>query len=49
MNRLVKFFVYILCLLGIGLVLYTYLGPWFGADFSAPQGEIRVPVTLDAD
>lgn len=49
MGRFVKFIVYILCLIGIGLVLYAYLGPWFGVDFSAPQGEIRVPVTLDAD
>ena len=49
MSKIVKFLVYIVCLLVVGLVFYAYLGPWFGADFSAPQTEIRVPVTLDAD
>ena len=32
-----------------GLVAYAYLGPWFGADFSAPTQEIRTPVILDAE
>jgi hypothetical protein len=32
----------------IGLAGYAYVGPFFGADFSAPQSETRVPVTLDA-
>lgn len=49
MGKLIKFIVYILCLCVIGLVAYAYLGPWFGADFSPPQTEIRQPVTLDAD
>jgi hypothetical protein len=30
-------------------VAYAYVGPYFGADFSAPQSEIREPVTLDVD
>jgi hypothetical protein len=33
----------------IGLAGYAYIGPYFGADFSAPQNETRVPVTLDAN
>lgn len=49
MGRLIKFLVYIICLCFIGLVGYAYLGEFFGADFSAPQGEVRVPVTLDVD
>lgn len=49
MGRLIKFFVYVVCLCVIGLVGYSYLGPFFGVDFSAPQSEIRQPVVLDAE
>ena len=49
MGRLIKFLVYLLCLAFIAVVGYAYVGPWFGVDFSAPQSEIRVPVTLNAD
>lgn len=47
MGRLFKFLIYLIILGGIGLVGYAYLGPFFGVDFSAPQSEIRQPVTLD--
>ncbi len=49
MGRLIKFLIYIVCLAFIGLVAYAYVGPYFGADFSAPQSEIREPVMLDVD
>ncbi len=49
MGRLIKFLIYIICLCFIGLVGYAYIGPYFGADFSAPQNEIREPVILNAD
>ncbi|WP_171174444.1 MULTISPECIES: hypothetical protein [unclassified Ruegeria] len=49
MGRLIKFVIYVLCLGFIGLVAYAYVGPFFGADFSAPQSEIREPVVLDVD
>lgn len=49
MGKLIKLLVYILCLAFIAVVGYAYLGPWFGSDFSAPQSEIRKPVTLNAD
>ena len=45
--RLIKLLFYLAILGGIGLVGYAYIGPFFGADFSAPQTEIREPVTLD--
>lgn len=47
MWRLLKVLIFMIILGGIGLVGYAYLGPFFGADFSAPQTEIREPVTLD--
>lgn len=49
MGRLFKLLIYLIIFTGIGLIAYTYLGPWFGADFSAPQSEISVPVVLDAN
>jgi hypothetical protein len=49
MVRLLKFVVY-LCFFGfIGVAGYAIIGPYFGADFSAPQTEMRVPVILNAD
>ena len=47
--RLIKLLMYLAVLGFAALVAYAYLGPYFGADFSAPQTEIREPVTLDAD
>ena len=49
MGKLIKFVIYLICLGFIAVVAYAYLGPWFGSDFSAPQREIRQPVTLDAN
>lgn len=49
MGRLIKYLIYLIILASLGLVAYAYVGPWFGADFSPPQTEIREPVTLNAD
>jgi len=49
MGRIVKYLIYLIILAGVGLISYAYLGPWFGADFSAPQSEITLPVVLDAN
>ena len=49
MARLVKYLAFLLILAAITLVAYAYVGPWFGADFSAPSEEVRKPVVLDAD
>lgn len=49
MFRLFKLLIYLAVIGFIGLAGYTYVGPFFGVDFSAPQSEVRVPVTLDAD
>ncbi len=49
MRKLIKLLFYLMVLAFIGVVVYAYLGPWFGSDFTAPQSEMRVPVTLDAD
>ena len=45
--RLIKLLV-VLGILGLAaLVAYAYLGPYFGVDFSAPQTQVREPVTLE--
>ena len=49
MFKLIKLLIYLAVFGFIGLVGYAYVGPFFGADFSAPQSEVRVPVTLNAD
>lgn len=49
MGRIVKYLIFIVIIGGIGLVAYAYLGPWFGADFSAPTTEVRKPVVLDVN
>lgn len=47
MWRIIKWLVYLAILAGLALIAYAYLGPFFGADFSAPLHEIRVPVDLN--
>ncbi|MEL7097751.1 MAG: hypothetical protein AAGM84_02875 [Pseudomonadota bacterium] len=49
MGRLIKYLFYLAVLGFIALVGYTYVGPFFGADFDPPQAEVREPVTLDVD
>jgi len=47
MGRLIKWLFYLLVLGALALVAYAYVGPYFGADFSPPQSEVRMPVDLD--
>mgnify|MGYP004175776545 FL=1 len=49
MQRLVKWLLYLAAIACVLLIAYTYVGPYFGADFSPQQAEIRVPVTLTDD
>ena len=49
MFRLIKLLIFIAVFGFLGLVGYAYVGPFFGADFSAPQTEMRVPVILNTD
>ncbi len=48
MGRIFKWLIILLLLAAIALVIYAYIGPFLGADFSAPQTEIRQKVILDA-
>ncbi len=49
MYFVLKWLFFLAVLLGIALVAYAYIGPWFGVEFSPPQTEVRTPVTLDVD
>ena len=49
MGKMIKLLFMIAILAFIGLVSYAYVGPFFGADFSAPQIEVRQPLILNAD
>ena len=49
MQHLVKWLLYLVVMACVLLIAYTYVGPYFGADFSPQQAETRVPVTLTND
>jgi len=47
MFRILKW-LFILAIIGFtALVVYAYVGPFFGADFSPPQTKIRDSVILE--
>jgi len=45
--KLIKWLLYLGVLAFIALVGYTYVGPFFGADFSPPATETRQDIILD--
>ena len=47
MNRGFKFLIYLAITGAIALVIYTYLGPFFGISFEPNQATERVPVVLN--
>lgn len=47
MFRLIKWLFYLSILGFLALVIYAYLGPFFGADFSPRQDEIRQEIILE--
>ncbi|MDX1821185.1 MAG: hypothetical protein ACU0A4_11655 [Paracoccaceae bacterium] len=49
MGRILKYLFYLIVLGAFGIVVYAYVGPHLGEDFSRPQQEIRQKVTLDAE
>ncbi|MDR9485401.1 MULTISPECIES: hypothetical protein [Sediminimonas] len=49
MLRLIKYLFYLALLGGIALVGYAYIGPFLGADFSAPKEDITQTVVLPLD
>lgn len=49
MGRVFKILGFLIIIGLIGLVGYAYVGEYFGANFSPPQTETRVPVTLDTE
>ncbi len=49
MVRLIKWLFYLAILGFIALVAYSYIGPFFGADFSPPQSEIRQEIILETN
>lgn len=50
MWRLIKFILYLVVILALGLIAYAYIGPvFFPGDFAAPTQEVTTPVTLDTE
>lgn len=46
MGRLIKWLFYLLVLAAILLVLYAYVGPFLGVDFSSQTETTNVPVEI---
>ena len=49
MGRILKWLLYLLALCVVLLVVYAYVGPFFGADFTPPQIEMREPVDIELE
>ncbi|GAA6181950.1 MULTISPECIES: hypothetical protein [unclassified Shimia] len=49
MGKVIRALLVLLLLAALALVAYAYVGPIFGADFSAPQEETRLPVQLHGE
>ncbi|WP_170222766.1 hypothetical protein [Marimonas lutisalis] len=49
MGRIIKWLFILAILAVIALIAYAYLGPFFGADFSPPEQEIRQVIELDTN
>ncbi len=49
MGRLIKWIVYLLIILTILLVLYAYIGPFLGVDFSARSEDQLELITLQPE
>jgi len=49
MKILIKLILLLIFAVIVGVVAYAYIGPYLGADFSAPSEEIRIPVILDGN
>ncbi|MEQ9242004.1 hypothetical protein [Roseovarius indicus] len=49
MARLIKWLFYLAVLAFLALVAYAYIGPFFGADFSPPEEEIRQEIILETE
>ncbi|MBO9397291.1 hypothetical protein J7399_15070 [Shimia sp. R9_1] len=49
MGKVIRALLVLFVLAALALVAYAYVGPIFGADFSAQQNEIRIPVELQGE
>lgn len=49
MGKLFRALLILIVLAAIALTVYAYLGPMFGADFSAQQTETRIPLQLNGE
>jgi len=49
MLRLIKWLFYLVFLGFLALVIYAYLGPFLGADFSPETREIRQEILLETN
>ena len=49
MFKLIKFMLYLVIIGFLALVLYIYIGPFLGADFTPETREIRQDIRIETD
>tara|TARA_R110002012_G_scaffold117183_1_gene265035 strand:- start:186 stop:338 length:153 start_codon:yes stop_codon:yes gene_type:complete len=49
LRRILKYLFYLAVLGAIGVIVYAYVGPHIGEDFSRPQEEIRERIILNGE
>lgn len=49
MRRILKYLFYLVVLGALVVILYAYVGPHIGEDFSRPQEEIRERIILNGE
>ena len=49
MIRLIKFFFYVVIVLGILFIAFAYIGPILGFDFTTQNTIIEIPFQLETD
>ena len=49
MIRLIKFFFYVVMVLGILFIAFAYIGPILGFDFTTQNTIVEIPFQLETD
>ena len=46
MSKIIKWLFYLIVTGAVGLIIFTYLGPFFGFDFTPEEKTIIIPVEI---
>ena len=46
MSKIIKWLFYLIVTVALGLIIFAYLGPFFGFDFTPEEKNIIIPVEI---